>query len=298
MAQTANAITRPKTSRDRGGGMAAGKVAGSLIKHLVLIGVAALFFIPFIWLVLTSLKAANQMFVFPLQWIPNPPQWANYSRSLTDPAFPFFLLLRNSVFYALTTTIGTTFVSALVAYAFARMQFVGRNVLFGITLATLMLPGIVTLIPTYIVFRNLDWVGTWAPLLVPHFLGGAFNIFLLRQFMLTIPVDLTDAARMDGAGDFTIFTQVMLPLVKSALLVVAVFHFMYAWNDFLGPLIYLSDASQYPLVLGLYAFRSNRGLRWDLLLPAVVTVTFPLIVIFFLAQRYFIEGIALTGIKG
>jgi multiple sugar transport system permease protein len=180
------------------------------------------------------------------------------------------------------------------------MDFRGRNLLFSITLATMMLPGIVTLIPTYVLFRFFGWVGSYAPLIVPHFFGGAFNIFLLRQFMMTIPTDLTDAAHVDGAGDFTILWRIMMPLVKPALLVVGLFHFLYAWNDFQGPLIYLDKAADYPLVLGLYAFQTSRGMtvEWNLMMAAALATTFPIILLFFVAQRYFIEGIALTGLKG
>lgn len=273
------------------------KLLLSALTHALLIGIAALFVVPFLWLVITSLKPMEQVFTQPLTWIPNPILWRNYRDALGSPAFPFLLLLRNTIFYAGVSTVGVTFSSALVAYAFARMDFWGRNVLFGITLATMMIPGIVTLIPTYILFRKFGWVGSYAPLIVPNFFGSAFNIFLLRQFMLTIPWDLSDAAHVDGAREFTILWRIMLPLVKPALLVVAVFHFMYAWNDFMGPLIYLDKARQYPLVLGLYAFQTRFGVQWNLMMAASLAVTFPLIVLFFVAQRYFIGGITLTGLK-
>ncbi len=265
--------------------------------HVVLIATATLFVIPFLWLVITSLKPLDQVFTIPLQWVPHPVSWHNYVDALTSPAFPFLRLLRNTLFYAGVSTIGVTFSSAIVAYAFARLEFWGRDVLFGITLATMMIPGIVTLIPTYILFRKFGWVGTYAPLIVPHFFGGAFNIFLLRQFMLTIPWDLSDAAHVDGASELTILWRIMLPLVKPALLVVAVFHFLFAWNDFMGPLIYLDNASQYPLVLGLFAFQTRFGVQWHLMMAASLAVTFPLIALFFVAQRYFIGGITLTGLK-
>lgn len=269
-----------------------------VLTYLILSAIAVLFVIPFMWLVVTSLKPLDQVFTDPPRWIPDPILWQNYVEALTSPAFPFLRLLRNTLFYAGVSTFGIVFSSAIVAYAFARLEFWGRDVLFGITLATMMLPGIVMLIPTYILFRQFGWVGTYAPLIVPHFLGNAFNIFLLRQFMLTIPWELTDAAYVDGASEFIILWKIMLPLVKPALLVVAVLHFMYAWNDFLGPLIYLDDASEYPLVMGLYAFQTRFGVQWHLMMAATLSVTFPLIVLFFVAQRYFIEGITLSGLKG
>jgi len=290
--QTASGVAR-RNARIR-------RVAGSLFSHTLLLAVAALFLIPFIWLVITSLKPTNQIFTDPLIWIPDPILWSNYTKALTSPAFPFLRLLSNTLFYALLSTIGTVTSSAVVAYAFARMQFRGRDLLFSITLATMMLPGIVTLIPTYVLFRTFGWVGSYAPLIVPTFFGSAFNIFLLRQFMLTIPLDLSDAAYVDGAGDFTILWQIMVPLVKPALLVVGLFQFLWAWNDFQGPLIYLDKATDYPLVLGLYAFQTSRGstVDWNLMMAAALATTFPIILLFFLAQRYFIEGITLTGLKG
>ncbi len=161
-----------------------------------------------------------------------------------------------------------------------------------------MMPEIVTLIPRYVMFRAYGMVGTYLPLILYYSFGSAYNIFLLRQFMLTIPWDLTDAAHVDGANEFVILWRVMLPLVKPALLVVAVFHFLFAWNDFLGPIIYLDDASKYPLVLGLYAFQTRFGVQWHLMMAASLATTFPLLILFFFAQRYFIEGITVTGIKG
>jgi ABC-type glycerol-3-phosphate transport system permease component len=268
------------------------------LTYLALTIGAALFVIPFLWLVITSLKPLDQVFTDPLVWIPQPIQWQNYPEALTSPAFPFIRLLRNTLFYAVVSTVGIVFSSALVAYGFARLDFWGRVLLFGITLATLMLPGIVLLIPTYVLFQRFGWVGTYAPLIVPHFFGNAFNIFLLRQFMLTIPWDLSDAAHVDGASELVIFWKIIMPLVKPALLVVALFHFMYAWNDLLGPLIYLDDSSEYPLFLGLFAFQSRYTIEWHLMMAATLSVTFPLIVLFFIAQRYFIEGVTISGLKG
>ncbi len=276
------------------------RTAGALLGHTLLVIIAGLFVIPFIWLVITSLKPTNQIFTDPLIWIPSPIMWSNYTKALTSPAFPFVRLLSNTLFYAVLSTVGTVLSSAVVAYAFARMEFRGRNLIFAITLATMMLPGIVTLIPTYVLFRWFGWVGGYAPLIVPLFFGSAFNIFLLRQFMMTIPLDLTDAAYIDGASDFIILWRIMVPLIKPALLVIGLFQFMAAWNDFQGPLIYLDKATSYPLVLGLYAFQTSRGstVEWNLMMAAALVTTFPIILLFFVTQRYFIEGIALTGLKG
>jgi multiple sugar transport system permease protein len=270
----------------------------SSLSHLVLIAVAIVFFVPFIWLIITSLKQESQVFTDPLVWIPKPVMWSNYPDALTTPAFNFLPLLKNTLFYVITTTIGTVVSSTIVAYGLARLQFPGKNFLFIVTLATMMLPGIVTLIPTYVLFKWLGWVGTYAPLIVPTFFGSAFNIFLLRQFMMTIPWDLTDAALVDGANDFTILWKIIVPLIKPALLVIAVFNIMWTWNDFMGPLIYLSNSKQYPLVMGLYAFRTQHSTQWTLMMAATLATCFPLILLFFIAQRYFIEGITLTGLKG
>ncbi len=268
------------------------------LSHLALIATAALFIIPFLWLVVTSLKEEAQVFTDPPIWIPRPILWSNYVDALTTPAFPFLHLLKNTLFYVIMTTIGTVVSSTIVAYAFSRLHFKGRDTLFMITLSTMMLPGIVTLIPTYILFRWLNWVGGYAPLIVPAFFGAAFNIFLLRQFMTTIPWELTDAAYVDGANDFVILWKVIVPLITPALLVISVFNFMGTWNDFFGPLIYLDDLSEYPLVMGLYAFRTQHSIQWNLLMAASLATCFPLIALFFVAQRYFIEGITLTGLKG
>jgi ABC-type glycerol-3-phosphate transport system permease component len=274
------------------------KTAGLSFSYFVLLLMAAIFVIPFLWLVITSLKATNQVFTDPPMWIPEPIMWGNYVEALTSPAFPFLKLLKNTLFYVILTTAGTVISSATVAYGFSRIRFKGRDTLFAITLSTMMLPGIVTMIPTYVLFRTLNWVGTYAPLIVPAFFGAAFNIFLLRQFMITVPYELTDAALVDGANHFDILWRIMIPLVKPALLVIGVMNIMYIWNDFMGPLIYLSEQEQYPLVMGLYAFRTRFQIQWNLMMAASLATCFPLIALFFIAQRYFIEGITLTGLKG
>ncbi|HRA68930.1 MAG TPA: carbohydrate ABC transporter permease, partial [Caldilinea sp.] len=209
--------------------MKVSKLFGTVTVQVLLLAVSLLFLIPLWWLFVSSLKPIDQILTIPPIWWPQPPQWSNYVDALTSPAFPFVQLMVNTLFYCALATIGTVLSSSVVAYAFARMRFVGRDLLFGITLATLLLPGVVTLIPTYVLFQRLGWVGTYAPLIVPYFFGSAFNIFLLRQFMLTIPLELSDAAYVDGAGDFLILWRIILPLVKPALLVVAIFNFIYAW---------------------------------------------------------------------
>jgi multiple sugar transport system permease protein len=195
-------------------------------------------------------------------------------------------------------TIGTVLSCAAVGYGFARLRFPGRDLLFGITLATLMIPPIVTFIPTYVLFAKLHLIGGYTPLILPAFFGNAFFIFMMRQFFLGIPRDLSDAARIDGAGEFRIFWQIMLPLVRPALMVVAVFSLLYTWHDFFGPLIYLQDQSQFPLSLGLYAFKSQRTAEWARIMMGSFLTTLPLIIVFLFTQRYFLRGIATTGLKG
>jgi ABC-type glycerol-3-phosphate transport system permease component len=295
---SASASSAVNTARSRKRSVTLRRSADSALSHGMLIIVAALFVVPFLWLIITSLKDKPQVFTDPPTWIPSPIRWENYATVLTSPAFPFLRLLGNTVFYSAASVIATVVSSTFVAYGFARLEFRGKNLLFGITLATLLLPGIVTLIPSYVLFRTLGWVGTYAPLILPLCFGSAFNIFLLRQFMLTIPHDLTDAARVDGASDYTILWRIMVPLIKPAILVVAIFQFLASWNDFQGPLIYLSDVSQFPLVLGLNSFRTRFGVEWHLMMAATMLTTLPIIVLFFVAQRYFIEGVTLTGMKG
>ncbi|MBI4928721.1 MAG: carbohydrate ABC transporter permease [Anaerolineae bacterium] len=274
------------------------KGIASTLKYLILSLTASMFIIPFIWLLITSLKVTDQVFTDPPIWIPNPIAWVNYTNALLSPAFPFLNLMKNTLFYVLSTTLGTLVSSALVAYGFSRIRFQGRDFLFAVTLSTMMMPGIVTLIPTYVLFKTIGWVGSYAPLVVPSFFGAAFNIFLLRQFMITVPYELTDAALVDGANHFDILWRIMIPLVKPAFLVIGVMNVMWVWNDFMGPLIYLSDQKMYPLVMGLSAFQTQHSIIWNQLMAASLATCFPLIVLFFIAQRYFIEGITLTGLKG
>ena len=268
------------------------------VRHAVLLAAAAVFLVPFFWMVTSALKDSGQIFDPSPNWIPEPAHWGHFREALDYPGFPYFRLLWNSVYYAGLVTFGTVLSCAAVAYGFARFRFPGRDLLFGITVATLMVPPIVTFIPTYVLFAKLELTGTYAPLIVPRFLGDAFYIFMLRQFFRGVPTDLGDAARIDGAGEFRIFWQIMLPLVKPALVVVAIFSLLYTWHDFFGPLIYLQDASEYPLSLGLYAFRSQRTMEWGLIMAGATLTVLPLVVVFLLAQRHFIRGVAMTGIKG
>ncbi|MFN8663949.1 MAG: carbohydrate ABC transporter permease [Thermomicrobiales bacterium] len=260
--------------------------------------VSVIFLFPFFWMVASGLKTKEQLFRVPIEWIPNPAQWSNFLIALDYPGFPYFRLLWNSVFYAGLVAVGTVLSCAAVGYGFARLKFPGRDILFAITLATLMVPPIVTYIPQYILFAKLHVTGTYIPLIFPKFLGDAFFIFMIRQFYLSIPWDLSDAARIDGANEFRIFWEIMLPLVRPALVVVAVFSLLYTWHDFFGPLIYLQDREMYPLTLGLFAFQGQRTIEWPLIMAGATLTTLPMIIVFLFTQRYFIRGIATTGLKG
>ncbi|HTE19673.1 MAG TPA: carbohydrate ABC transporter permease, partial [Armatimonadota bacterium] len=264
--------------------------------HAALIGLELLVFLPFYWLLITSLKSDVEVFAVPPVWVPKALLWGNFVRAVEY--VPFFTYLKNTLVICVLSVIGTVVSSSLVAYSFARIEWPGRNVLFLLVLATMMLPGQVTMIPVFAIFRTLGWIDTILPLVVPQFLGTAFFIFMLRQFFMTIPLELSDAARIDGCSEWDIYRRVILPLSRPALATVGLFTFIASWNDFNGPLLYLNDERKATLSLGLQQFVSQHGAEWSLLMAASTLMTIPIIVIFFFAQRTFIQGITLTGIKG
>jgi len=262
--------------------------------YAALIALATLFTIPFLWLISTSLKPPDQ--VFSDEWIPNVIAFDNYADVFRYA--PVFRWLRNSFLVATLGAASVVFSSALVAYGFARLRFRGRRVLFALVIGTYMIPTAVTMVPTFLIWNELGAVGTYYPLWAGNLFGSAFYIFMLRQFFLTIPQDLVDAARVDGAGYFRIFAGVLLPLLKPAMAAVAIFEFQAKWNDFMTPLIYLNKPAMYTMALGLGSFKSEYETQWALWMAASVIFTVPMILLFFLAQRFFIEGIATSGIKG
>jgi multiple sugar transport system permease protein len=272
--------------------------------HLALIGLSLIFTFPLIWMLLTSVKPLEETMSTKIVWIPSHILWHNYYDAFVYHSdklgyIPFLIYGRNTLLVCALVVSGTICSNALVAYAFARMRFPGRDLLFSITLATMMIPFPVLMVPIYALFKNLGWVGTFRPLWVPAWFGSAFNIFLLRQFFRTIPFELSEAARLDGCSEWQIFRQVIMPLSKPALAVVALFSFMGTWNDFLGPMIYLIDQKTFTLGLGLQAYQSQHGgTPWNLLMAASAMVMLPIIVLFFFAQKQFIQGIAVTGLKG
>jgi len=255
--------------------------------------------IPFFWLVSTSLKIRGTEFIFPPVWIPRPAMWSNYYTAIFDSGLPFPRFLLNTVIISVANIIGGLFSASLAGFGFARMRFPGRDKLFVLVLATLMLPDIVTQIPSYLLFRLFHWIDTFLPLIVPAFLGGgAFNIFLFRQFFMTIPYELDEAARIDGAGTLQIYLRIILPLSQPVLATVAVFTFLASWNSFLGPLIYLNSMEKMTLAVGLRAFQGLRGTEWNLMMAAAATMMVPVLIVFFVAQRYFIQGIVTSGFGG
>jgi multiple sugar transport system permease protein len=272
------------------------RMAQTFVAHATLIGIGLFFALPFYWLVSTALKPDAQIFQMPPVWIPHPVHWENYPKALHY--IPFALYTWNTLKICVTCVLGTLFSCSLVAYSLAKVRWRGRDLVFYSLIASMLLPMQVTLIPTFTIFKWLGWIGTIKPLIVPAFFGNAFYIFLLRQFFMTIPNELSDAARIDGCSEFGIYRYVILPLSKPALTTVGLFTFISVWNDFLGPLIYLTDERSYTLSLGLQRFVSQHGAEWAMLMAASTVMTIPIVLLFFFAQRTFIQGVTLTGIKG
>lgn len=263
--------------------------------HIVLIVASFFFMIPFIWMVSTSLKPLTQVFTFPPEWIPKPVKWSNYIDAMNY--IPFFTYLKNTIIITAFSTVGAVISCPLVAYSFAKLKWPGRNILFIITIGVMMIPGQVTMIPLFLLFEKLGMVGTPYPLIIPAFFGIPFYIFLLRQFFMGLPDSLREAAKIDGAGEFRIYWQIMLPLAKPAVLAVGLFQFMASWTDFIGPLLYLTDSVQYTLSLGLQQFQSQKGSEWGLMMAVSTMMTLPVIILFFFLQKTFIKGITFSGIK-
>lgn len=264
--------------------------------HVVLIILSVIFIIPFFWMVTGSLKTDAQLNAFPIVWFPDLITLQNYIYGLQ--AVPFLLYVGNTLFICALSIIGAVFSSAFVAYGVSRIDWPLKTPLFIVILGTTMIPFYVTMVPLFTVFRSIGWVNTYLPLIVPSFFGIPLYIFLLRQFFLTIPKELTDAARVDGANELIIFWRIILPLAKPALATVALFQFLGSWSDFLGPLIYLSDPMRYTVSLGLTFFQGQYSTEYGALMAASTVMLIPVIILFFFAQRTFIQGITLTGVKG
>lgn len=272
------------------------KTLKKVIAHICLIIASVFFLAPFIWMVSTSLKPLTQIFTFPPEWIPRPFVWKNYIDAMNY--IPFFTYLKNTAIITGVSTLGVVITCPIVAYSFAKLRWKGRNTLFFITISVMMIPGQVTMIPLFLLFNKLNWIGTPLPLIIPAFFGIPFYIFLLRQFFMGLPNELKDAARIDGASEFRTYWQIMLPLAKSAVLAIGLFQFMASWTDFMGPLLYLTNPDSYTLSLGLQQFQSQKGTQWGLMMAVSTMMTAPIIVLFFFLQKTFIQGITFSGIKG
>jgi ABC-type glycerol-3-phosphate transport system permease component len=267
--------------------------------QIVLLAGSLVVLAPVAWMISMSLKDVNHLFDFPPQWVPDPVRWENYVRALT--AMPFGRYFLNTIYVTVMSGLGSVGSSLVISYGFARLRFPGRDQLFLLVIATMMLPYQVTMIPSFILFRYLGWVNTFLPLFVPFFFGRPFFIFLLRQFFLSIPKELDEAARIDGCSSLGILVRVLLPQVKPALAALAILSFMWAWDDFMHPLIYINSSEKWTLTLALNGFQSPLDPGQPvihLMMAASVVVAIPPVVVFFLAQRFFIEGVVISGIKG
>ena len=282
-----------------------GRAAARPLLYAFVAALAFLFFAPFVWTILTSLKRVDEIYVFPPRLLPEAARFDNYPRVFAE--VPYALWFRNSALVSVLGTLGTLASTTLVAYGFARREFPGRRVLFTIVLGTMILPGEVTIIPQFILFQRLGWIDTFLPLIVPGYLAvGAFYVFLMRQFFLTIPLDFDEAATIDGAGVLRVLWSVLLPLMRPALITVAVLSFLQHWDDFFTPLIYLNSKENLTVSIGLNYFQSTAAYaggdagkpREHLLMAASLIAAFPVVALFFAAQRYFIQGVVMTGLKG
>lgn len=274
--------------------------AGTLFRgflYILLTVMALLFMVPLIWVLSSSLKYPAQVFTVPPKWIPDPIQWFNYVEVFE--LVPFARYALNSLIVAGSATLGAVFSSSVVAFSLSRLRWPGRNLVFFMVLGTMMLPSVVTLVPTFIIMKNLGWLDTFLPLIVPSWFGAnAFYIFLMRQFMLGIPLALDEAARIDGAGSFRIYSQLVLPLSKSVIAAVVIFAFLDRYNDLLGPAMYLTTEKKYTLSIGLHALSGTYGNYWPYVMAASTLMTLPIVVIFVVFQRQFIRGIQMTGMTG
>lgn len=266
------------------------------IKYFVLLLVTTFFLLPFVWILSTSLKLSNQIFVYPPQWIPKPLTFDNYKEAVTS--IPFFLYIWNTIKLALLAMLGNIIVSPMVAYAFAKLKWKGRNLVFILVLATMMLPFTLTMIPLYATWSKLGLINTVVPLVAGDFLGKGYFVFLLRQFFLRIPDELIEAGRIDGASESRIFWQIAYPLVKPALVTVGIFAFVWSYTDFMGPLIYLKKPEMWTISIGLSQFTSSVGVNWPAMMAAAMLSIIPMVIVFALLQKHFMEGSTSSGIKG
>lgn len=270
---------------------------GHLLLHLILIALGISFLMPLAWMLSTSFKSPGEVFITPIEWIPQNPRPGNYP-DIFEKLPLFSRMIFNSFYVTLMGTLGAVVSSITVAFGLSRLNWPGRQMIFALLVATLMLPGIVTLIPLFIIFKNIGWLGTFLPLWVPAWLGMSFYIFLMRQYMLTLPKELDEAAKIDGASNFRILWQIITPLCGPAIAAIAIFAFIHHYNDFMGPLIYLTENDQFTLPLGLMWFQGRFGNFWHLVMAASMLTIIPVLLLFFVAQKHFVQGIQFTGLAG
>jgi len=289
-------VSRGETTRR---GRRRSRKTGQIVAYVGLTGGAAVMVLPFFWMISTSLTARGMEFQVPPQWIPDPIVWSNYTEAIFKSGLPFPRFFVNTVIITSFNMVGVIFSASFAGFGFARLRFPGRNAIFVLVLATMMLPGIIMLIPTYLLFKTIGWVDTWLPLIVPSFLGGgAFYVFLFRQFFMGLPMEMDEAARIDGASTWHIYALIALPLSTPALISVGIFTFLNSWNNFLDALIYLNSIEKMTLAIGLLAFKGVRQSDWNLMMAAATVMIVPVLALFFVTQRYFVRGIVMSGLSG
>lgn len=274
-------------------------IAGRVLLQILMTIVVITFLVPALWMISSSLKVSTEVFAHPTVWIPKDPQWSNYARVFE--VMPFARFIWNTVVVVVLAVTGTVISSAMVAYAFARLRWPGRDLFFGILIATMLLPEVITLVPRFIIFRHLGWIDTFLPLTVPYWCAAtALYVFLMRQYFRGLPMELEEAALIDGAGRLRILFQIILPLSKPVLATVAVFALFQHYTDYMNPLIYLNSMDKWTLAVGLGSLNANEsyGASWELVFAAGTIMTIPMLLLFVFAQRYFVKGIATTGLKG
>jgi multiple sugar transport system permease protein len=285
---------------DRHSRRRAAAMAQQLGLHLLLICGAMAILLPFYWMLSTSLKPAGEVIAHPIKWVPSRLVWGNYAKAINELPVSVLVFMRNSLVLSVSVMLGSVLANAVVAYPFARLRFRGRSTMFLLILGTMMIPGQVTMIPLFVLFSRLHWVNSFRPLIVPAFFGNAYYIFLMRQFFATIPRELEDAAKIDGCSPYSTFLRIILPMSGPALGVVAIFTFSDTWNDFMGPLIYLNELPRFPLALALRSFQRRTGgpVYWESMMAVAILMTLPVLVLYYVAQRNYIQGIVVTGVKG
>ncbi len=272
------------------------RISREVILQVLIIPLAFTFLVPFLWLLTTSLKRSGQVFIVPVEWIPTNPQWNNFVEIFQ--VVPLAPIIRNTAIVSFLGAGGSVFSALLVGYSLARLRWPGRDLVFVALLGTMMLPGVVTLIPIFVMYSKIGWLNTLYPLFVPSWFGGAFYIFLMRQYLMGLPIELDEAARIDGAGSLRILSQVITPLCGPVIAAVAIFSFLAHYNDFMGPLIFLSSEDKFTLPLGIYWIMGRWGTQWHLVMAASVVSVVPVLLLFTVAQRHFIRGVVLSGLAG